>query len=445
MTVIFRAATWKAALFMIIYVITASIWASVIITLLALGVVLLPLGVGLPMLVATLSLARVMGGWDRRLVNQLLGGTIAAPPAPSEHAQRALPDDASWWRRTATLAGDASSWRHVAWITAGPVTGAVGFTAAMTAIAVTIAGWAAVAEGAWTLYSGRTVWTADIPAEWEDSIGWVTVAAGLILLLLSPALFWMLRGLAAATRAFARWALGPSRRDDLAAATARAERAEAQVKVDQELHDSIGHMITMTVVQAGAAAHVFDSNPEFAREALRTIEERGRAAMGDLDRIIATIQGNAPTSPLQGAESIEAVIADARAAGMDIASRVAVPPDLPAPVGRAAYSTVREVVTNAARHAPGAPVTLSVAVDNGVVRVLASNAASRGKVKGSRKGGQGIGGMRDRIELLGGSLSAGVIDGEFVVDARIPIADPAVASTPDEAATRAKRARKGKR
>ena len=445
MLVMFRRSTWRAVGYMLIYLFTSVLWSSVIITLLALGLALLPLGVGLPVLTATLALARALGGIDRRIANSLLNAKIAAPSSAADSTPIAVPEGASWWRRTAAMVGDASGWRHVAWLAAGPVPAAIGFTAAVIAVMVPFAGLAAVAEGAWALATDRTAWTAVAPQAWEGTLGWATVAAGSILLLLSPALFWMVRACASGIRAFARWALGPSRRDELAAAKARADRAEAQVRIDQELHDSIGHMITMTVVQAGAAAHVFDSNPEFAREALRTIEERSRAAMGDLDRIIATIQGNAPTAPLQGAESIEAVIADAKAAGVDIAYRVELPGDVPAPVGRAVYSTVREVVTNAARHAPNAPVTLSVAIENDAVRVLASNPVPRGKARAARQGGQGIGGMRDRIEVLGGSLDARVVGGEFVVDARIPVADAPVASSSEPEDSPARPARKGKR
>jgi signal transduction histidine kinase len=413
---------------MLIFLITSVVWATVVITLLVLGVVLLPLGIGVPVLVATLSIARGLGTLDRLLVNALLRGGIAAAPSSSEVA-RAVPADASWWRRTHTQLGDASGWRQVAWLSASPVLAGVGFSAAITAITVMFTSVGVLVVGIVSLTNPQQDWLVGLsPAQVETLSRWAIVA-GLVLILLTPGFFWLLRGCAAGTRAFARWALGPSRQDQLQAATERAERAEAQVQIDQELHDSIGHMITMTVVQAGAAAHVFDSDPAFAREALRTIEERGRAAMGDLDRIIATIQGAAPRTPLPGADALDALIADARAAGVDITARVELPKALPAPVGRAVYSAVREAFTNAARHAPGAAVTLDVVMEGGDVHLRAANPVPKRKVPEARQGGQGIGGMRDRIELLGGSLEAGVTRGVFVVDARIPVDAGAVTTS----------------
>src|SRR5690606_30341385 len=102
---------------------------SVIITLLALSLVLLPLGVGLPVLTATLALARALGSVDRRIANSLLNAKIAQPSPAVDSTPISVPEGASWWRRTAAMAGDASGWRHVAWLAAGPIPAAVGFTA----------------------------------------------------------------------------------------------------------------------------------------------------------------------------------------------------------------------------------------------------------------------------------------------------------------------------
>src|SRR5690606_22589742 len=122
-----------------------------------------------------------------------------------------------------------------------------------------------------------------------------------------------------------------------AAALARAVRAEEQVRVDQELHDSIGHMLSMIVVQAGAGAHLFDRDPEFARHALTTIGDRGRAALGELDRIVAAIRADAagldggavpagavPSPPLPDLADLPALLTGARDAGMVVRARLRV-------------------------------------------------------------------------------------------------------------------------
>ena len=215
-------------------------------------------------------------------------------------------------------------------------------------------------------------------------------------------------------------------------ATARAELAEERVRIDQELHDSIGHMITMTVIQAGAGAHVFDTDPEFARQALRNIEQRGRAAMGELDRIIAAIRGDEPESrsPLPGVADLPALIGGSRAAGMHI-DAVIDAPEAAGAIGRAAFAVVREAVTNAAKHAPGAPVTVTVTTDDDAVAIRVVNAAS-GADPEAPEGRRGVAGMRDRIGLLGGVSRIGATaDGGFEVLALLPLgASLAPASEP---------------
>jgi len=224
--------------------------------------------------------------------------------------------------------------------------------------------------------------------------------------------------------------LGPCEVERTRQETARAERAEQQVRIDQELHDSIGHMITMNIVQAGAGAHVFDTDPDFARQALRNIEERGRAAMGELDRIIATIRGDETETraPLPEVADLPALVASSQAAGMDVEATLETD-NVPAPLGRAAYAIVREGVTNAAKHAPGAPVhvhveraqdALAVGVVNGAPALSSrSGPAYSGERNG---GGRGLTGVHDRVSLLGGQSVAGPTDdGGFELLALIPL------------------------
>jgi signal transduction histidine kinase len=439
MSVMFRGSTWKACAYFCLTFFTSALWFTVIATMLVLGVVLLIVGIGLPILVATIATARWLGGLDRRIANALLGAGVEAPPPASANprvVERA--EGTSWWAHTTAMLADAPGWRHVAWLAVAPITMTIGFTAVILAITVAVSTVLAVGTGAFALIVRPESWETDVSSTTATTLAWALIAGGVLAALLSPALFWAVRGMGATARGSARWALGPSRADELAAATARAERAEAQVRIDQELHDSIGHMITMTVVQAGAAAHVFESDPDFAREALKNIEERGRSAMGDLDRIIASIQGSASTAPLMGADAVDALVADTRAAGVEIAAELdwgaGGVAEVPDSIGRAVYSTVREALTNAVRHAPGAPVTLAVRREGDDLRVRASNPAPTSGGKKSREGGRGLAGMRDRIELLGGAVKTGTRAGVFTVDARIPLAAavPATAS-PKEA------------
>jgi signal transduction histidine kinase len=178
------------------------------------------------------------------------------------------------------------------------------------------------------------------------------------------------------------------------------------------------------VVQAGAGAHVFESDPAFAKQALRNIEQRGRAAMGELDRIIAQLRGDAPETraPLPGLGDLAGLIDGSRAAGMTIDAALAAPSVAPA-VGRATFGIVREALTNAAKHAPGVPVTVTVAEDGDALAIRVANAAGGRPLDDAQSYGRhGVAGMRDRVGLLGGASRIGpTADGGFEVLALIPL------------------------
>jgi signal transduction histidine kinase len=233
----------------------------------------------------------------------------------------------------------------------------------------------------------------------------------------------MVTALGTVHRVFGRWALGPGADELVQAATERAELAEHQIRIDQELHDSIGHMITMNIIQAGAGAHVFDSDPDFARQALKNIEERGRAATGELDRIISAIRGDQPETrtPLPGIDDIARLVEESRIAGMQVSYEADCPP-APAAVGRAAFTVVREALTNAARHAPGAQVSVRIVRDADALGLEVVNGkAAAGAHRPHGGGGRGLSGIRDRVTLLGGKSSAGPEDGGFAVRALLPL------------------------
>ena len=97
-------------------------------------------------------------------------------------------------------------------------------------------------------------------------------------------------GLGALAATMAPVLLGPSPADRIAALEARERRLAERNRLARELHDSVGHALTATTLQAGAARAVFDSDPEFARRALAAIEEVGRTAMDDLDHVLGVLR-----------------------------------------------------------------------------------------------------------------------------------------------------------
>lgn len=378
---------------------------------------------GLPCVVGAQLLLRPVGRLERFLLSRLLGATVP-PPAPlgyerSSGSWSSVPVDLL--RRSYASFQDAHSWRVLLWTLIRCFTGPLGTVLVVVRVVRPVM----VAVMVLIVLVDTFVTAVDVetsPRDW-----YLTVP--LLLVLLLP-LRRVTNGLSAAHERLAGWALGPGAREIEAAALARASRAEEQVRIDQELHDSIGHMLSMIVVQAGAGAHVFERDPQFALRALRTIEQRGRAALGELDRIIADLRGTAAGehAPLPDGDDLPALLAGAREAGMEVASRIRAG-DLPPVIGRGVYRIVQEALTNAAKHAPGAAVSVDVAVGTlGAGTLGAGPLAVAVSVENAVPGrapavpGRGLASIRDRAALLGGAATAGrTADGRFAVRALVPL------------------------
>ncbi len=247
-----------------------------------------------------------------------------------------------------------------------------------------------VAVGAVTVTAVRAVVHAPLlalPA--VPGLLWPTVLAGKLQLALAVSL------------------LGPSGAERLAAAEARAERLLERNRLARELHDSIGHALTVTVVQAGAAREVAD--PAFRERALEAIETTGRRALDDLERMLVLLRESpdATAAERPGLDRVGELFAAARSAGSPVDAELDVrAAELPGVLSREAYRIVQEGVTNALRHAPGAPIRVRGAVADGGLELSCRNGLA---AKGSshRGGGKGLRGVRERAVLLGGDCEAG--------------------------------------
>ncbi|ANY05055.1 sensor histidine kinase [Pseudonocardia sp. HH130630-07] len=265
---------------------------------------------------------------------------------------------------------------------------------------------------------------------------WWTPPVGLLLVPL------LAGGLAAAGAGQARLAprlLGPGPRQRQAIALAarleharrRADRQAERARLARELHDSVGHALTVTTLQAGAAAELLHSDPEFARRALAAIADTGRAALDDLDHVLGLLNddedradgpddtgGGGGPGPVRDLEHLGGLFDGARAAGLDLHAETDPAPGLPAVVSREAYRLVQESLTNALRHAGPGPVTLRLRrTPDGLDLTVVNTVARRGRVRH----GRGLTGARERVSLLGGSYTAGPDgDGRWVVRATVP-------------------------
>jgi signal transduction histidine kinase len=207
----------------------------------------------------------------------------------------------------------------------------------------------------------------------------------------------------------------------------RRHQSEERLRIARDLHDVIGHDISLINVQASMGLDLMDSQPEQARAALSAIKSVSKEALEELRTMLTTLRQDdaaAPRSPASGLDRLPELIELTRAAGLSVEVEVAgKAPLLPAAVHLAAYRIIQESLTNVARHAGRARVTVRVTYDDAGVRVEIDNDGKAPSGGGSAIGtGSGITGMRERAAALGGDLSAGFRHGGgFRVSARLPV------------------------
>ncbi|WP_017611650.1 sensor histidine kinase [Nocardiopsis salina] len=214
--------------------------------------------------------------------------------------------------------------------------------------------------------------------------------------------------------------LGPSVSERLAQVSRRADELAERNRLAAELHDSIGHALSVVALQAGAAARVLEQDPAFARAALEAIAEQARTATGELDHVLGLLrQERAGRAPEPALTDVEHLVRAARAGGAEVECVVQGPVGELAPVlSRELYRICQEGLTNALRHgAPGGPVRLWVQVEGGAARVQVANPVGAGA--GARRGGHGLEGAAERVRLLGGRLEYGAQDGWWSLRVRI--------------------------
>ena len=215
-------------------------------------------------------------------------------------------------------------------------------------------------------------------------------------------------------------------RDTAALDAVRGERA----RIARELHDVVGHTLNLIVIQAGAAQRVKATNPSAAFDALKTIESTGRHALGDMDRMLGILRDDESNSisaelgPRPGLSRLASMLDEARAAGLNVQLNiVGTERKLPASIDLTAFRIVQESMTNVIKHAPGA--TVLVAIEFGaksLIIEIKNSPPARLTLAGRAGGGRGIPGMKERVDLFGGTMLAEEsADGGFLVRVSLPI------------------------
>jgi signal transduction histidine kinase len=205
--------------------------------------------------------------------------------------------------------------------------------------------------------------------------------------------------------------------------------AEERLRITRELHDVLGHAMSVMVVQAGVAEHLLDRQPSQAREAIARIGHTGRSSLREMRRLLHSTRDTADASgvrPQPGLADLPSLVAQVEAAGLPVELRAAGSTEDASPgVELAVYRLVQEALTNTLKHAGPARARVSLSHPDGAVEVeVVDDGYGPGPAGagGDTGGGHGLIGMRERVAVYAGELATGAApDGGFRVWARFPL------------------------
>ena len=346
-------------------------------------------GVGLLLILLVLAMIRGFAGLERRMLRTLLGVDV-----PTGERVRRLPGVRVKVRRLVTSAG---TWRSVGWLGArvllGAATLAVLFFSTVPCVALLVL------------------------VDWNVLNALPLLALMVAIVLLALLLLDLLVRLAATV---GPRLLGDGAEQQIAALQSSGRRLADRNRLARDLHDTIGHALTASLLQATAARRTLSPaggdpvQPEFARQALQHIETNTRAALAELDRALTVLRAEddgrdpAPFAAPVLAD-LDQLLAGLRDGGLPVA--LAVDPgldDVPAAMQELAYRVVQEGTTNVLRHA-GTPMTVAQVLRLGDTLVVSVH-NERPDHHDSRPGpggGRGLAGLHERTAALGGTLTAG--------------------------------------
>lgn len=366
-------------------------------------------GIGVLIAVLVLMLARGFGGWERALVRGLLD-----TPLDDCARVRAEPGVV---RRLRLLLVSGSTWRTLAWLGVRVLVAAASATALFLAAGL-----------------GYLLLTYPTSFEVGRSLGLDLLVLALVVLTAIAAV----RVLDLLSRLLALIAprlLDASAEQRIAALRQASVRLAERTSVARDLHDTIGHTLTASLLQAGAARRALAASADdaerpadlaFARQALGHIEDTTRQALAELDRALAVLgdpsRAGRLAEPPPDLGDVDGLLAGLRDAGLPLEVSVATD-DLPPEVSRLAYRVVQEGTTNVLRHAGLVPTRVEVAVGEGraVVRVR-NEPGSRGPGRPGPGGGRGLPGLAARAAELGGRVASGPTpEGGFELVADLPV------------------------
>lgn len=218
------------------------------------------------------------------------------------------------------------------------------------------------------------------------------------------------------------------RSEEARQALARAGQVEEQSAVVEErarlardLHDVVAHHVSLIAVRAETAPYTHTDLGPSAKTVLSDIAADARLALDELRGVLGILGRageGAERTPQPTWDDIAALVERTKAAGLDVTLEGETVVNVPATVGYAAYRVVQEGLTNARKHAPGAPARVVLSATDRLVHVSVRNPAA---TPAASIGGRGLVGMQERVSALGGRMTAGAVAGEYVVEVTLPV------------------------
>ncbi|HEY6890521.1 MAG TPA: sensor histidine kinase [Solirubrobacter sp.] len=259
----------------------------------------------------------------------------------------------------------------------------------------------------------------------ERARGWVTLLLGVafVLLTLSSGQV-VLSNLLLLAAGIGALALGNARRLGGEVSEVRASQAALQerARIARELHDVVAHHVSTIAIQADTARLTTPGMPPEGGERLEAIGQTARDAMTEMRRVLGVLrtEDGGELAPQPGLDRLGELLETARESGTPVRFVLdGRPAPLPPSVELTAFRIVQEALTNARRHAPGAPVEVSLLYgEDALLLVVRDHGPGPSGVESA---GQGLVGMRERVTMVGGELRTGAADGGgFSVEARLP-------------------------
>jgi signal transduction histidine kinase len=380
---------WRDSIYVFGGIILAGIWLTLLWTLVSVGIGLVFVLVGFPMLALTLLLWRWGANRERERATLVLGTPIA-------DAHRPLPN--GFWKRWGARLRDPATWKDllflglvgpIVWIVFGAIV--VAFWAASLAAILSPVFSASAADGSWL--GGLR------PAELLD-----IALAGVLGIVLALA---VTRGLAAASGALARGLLAPGDRAELEARVAAVEASRAGAvdsadarlrRIERDLHDGAQHRLAYVAMELGRAREKLADDPQGADRLIAEAHEESKKAMVELRDLARGIHPSVLTD--RGLDAAVSALAERCPVPVDV--DVALDRRPPPAAETAAYYVIAEALTNVGKHAGGTRASVRASYDDGKLVV---EVADDGRGGARRAAGSGLEGLAQRVDALDGTLT----------------------------------------